>query len=163
MERNNYEEIFENIGGFVLKVSEGMAKVVKGINVALESDTWKAFIEFIRNIPDDVKDTKLFKEVQQLQKINLHYEDVIWLVKNFGLENIEENWRKPLESNNIKSDLYQYIRKIILSDSMEKREKLIVLLAHMELLFYDTLSISKNVNSKLKDDIKEISIKKMKA
>ena len=80
MDNDNYNNIFENLGKFVIKVSEGMVKIVEGINLMASSEAMKAFIEFISNIPDDIKDTQFFAEVQKLQKINLHYEDVIWLV-----------------------------------------------------------------------------------
>lgn len=123
------------------------------------SEVMKAFIEFISNIPDDIKDTQFFAEVQKLQKINLHYEDVIWLVDDFGLNYTDEIWRKLSEDENDKSELCRYIAKIIVASSMEKREKLIVLLAHMEALIYEPLEMSKIPNERLKPAVKKVSIK----
>lgn len=97
--------------------------------------------------------------MQELQKINLHYEDVVWIVEDFGLSYTEETWKKLLGCENDKSDLHRYIAKIILSTSMEKREKITVLLAHMEPLIYETLEMSKEANSKLKQDVRKVSIK----
>jgi len=45
---------------------------------------------------------------------------------------------------------------------MEKREKLTVLLAHMEPLIYETLEVSKTPNVRLKPVVKKISIKENK-
>ena len=101
----NYNNIFENLGKFVIKVSEGMVKIVEGINLMASSEAMKAFIEFIINIPDDIKDTQFFAEVQKLQKINLHYEDVIWLIDDFGLNYTDEIWRKLSEDEKDKSEL----------------------------------------------------------
>lgn len=159
MDNDNYNNIFENLGKFVIKVSEGMVKIVEGINLMASSEAMKAFIEFIINIPDDIKDTQFFAEVQKLQKINLNYEEVIWLVDDFGLNYTDGNWRKLSEDENDKSELCRYIGKIIVSSSMAKREKLIVLLAHMEPLIYETLEMSKIPNERLKSAIKKVSIK----
>lgn len=159
MENDNYNNICENIGRFVNKVSESMAKIVEGINVIASSEALLAFVEFLQNIPDDIKDTRFFGKVQELQKINLHYEDVVWLVEDFGLSYTEETWKELLECKSNKSDLHRYIAKIILSTSMEKREKTTVLLAHMEPLIYETLEMPKGVNSKLKQDVRKVSIK----
>lgn len=159
MENDSHNNIFENIGRFVIKVSEGMVKIVEEINVMASSEALLAFVEFLQNIPDDIKETKFFKEVQKLQKINLRYEDVVWFVEDFGLSYTEEIWQKMSGGENDKSDFHQYIAKIILSTSMERREKVTVLLAHMEPLIYETLEMSKGSNGKLKQDVSKVSIK----
>ena len=142
----------------VLKASEGMAKIVEGINVTAPLETLKAFAKFLQNIPDDIKDTILFGKVQDLKNINLRYEDVIWIVEDFGLIYTEENWQGMLKSEQNKSDLHQYIARTILSTSMGKREKLIILLAHIEPLIYKTLEISKTKNMKVKTAVNKVSV-----
>lgn len=159
MENDNCNNIFENVERIILKVSEDRAKIVEGINARTSTEVLMVFIEFLQNIPDDIKDTHFFEKVQKLQKINLNYEDVVWLVTDFGLSYTDEAWQKLSVCENGKSDLHRYISKIIASTSMEKREKLIVLLAHMEPLIYETLERSKEENSKLKQDVRKISIK----
>lgn len=158
MKNDNYNNIFENMGKFVFKVSEGVAKIVEGINVAASSEALRAFVEFLQNIPDNIKDTQFFGKVQELKNINLHYEDVVWLIEDFGLNYTEETWQGLLISEQKTSDLYQYIAKTILSASMGKREKLIILLAHMESLIYETLEISKKPKDRLKPAVKKISV-----
>ena len=54
--------------------------------------------------------------------------------------------------------MHQYIAKTILSTSMEKHEKLIILLAHIEPLIYETLEISKIKNMRLKPAVKKVSV-----
>ena len=76
----------------VLKASEGMAKIVEGINVMASSQALRVFAEFLQNIPDGIKDTRFFRKVQELKNINLRYEDVVWLMEDFGLNYSEENW-----------------------------------------------------------------------
>ncbi len=52
----------------------------------------RVFAEFLQNIPDGIKDTRFFRKVQELKNINLRYEDVVWLMEDFGLNYSEENW-----------------------------------------------------------------------
>ena len=74
--------------------------------------------------------------------------------------NIFMTWQKLSECEDAKSDLYRYIGKIVLSTSMEKREKLVVLLAHMEPLIYNALKISKAANIGPKQAVREVSEEK---
>ena len=53
MDNDNCNNIFENLGKFVIKVSEGMVKIVEGINLMASSEAMKAFIEFIINVPEN--------------------------------------------------------------------------------------------------------------
>ena len=158
MKNDNYNNMIENLSRVVLKASKDMAKIVEGINLEVPLEALKTFAEFLQNIPDDIKDTILFGKVQDLKNINLRYEDVVWLVEDFGLIYTEENWQGMLKSEYNKSDLHQYIAKTILSTSMGKREKLIILLAHIEPLIYKTLEISKTKNMKVKTAVNKVSV-----
>lgn len=155
-------DILENMESGIVKLSESIAKISEGINITALSETLKLVGEYFRNIPDDIKKTQFFGKVQKLQKINLRYDDVVWLVDEFGLSYTEENWRKLSENENFKSDLYRYIVKIIVSISIEKREKLTILLAHMEPLIYDILEIAKGAKSRLKQDVQQMTVKENK-
>lgn len=162
MEKEQYQDIFENIANFVIKVSEGGAKVVEGINNIVSSEAFREFVEILSNIPDDIKETQFFGKVQQLKNKNLRYEDVVWLIDDFGFQYTEESWEKYLECDDKKSELYRYIAEIIVSREIEKREKTIILLAHMEPLIYDSLNMPKVTKSKLKDEVTKVSIKENK-
>ena len=92
MKNDNYNNMIENLSRVVLKASKDMAKIVEGINLEAPLEALKTFAEFLQNIPDDIKDTIFFGKVQDLKNINLRYEDVVWIVEDFGLIYIEENW-----------------------------------------------------------------------
>lgn len=92
MKNDNYNNIFGNMSRVVLKASEGMAKIVEEINVMASQQALRVFAEFLQNIPDGIKDTRFFRKVQELKNINLRYEDVVWLMEDFGLNYSEENW-----------------------------------------------------------------------
>ena len=158
MKNDNYNNMTENLSRVLLKASKDMAKIVEGINVTASLKALETFAEYLQNIPDDIKDTIFFGKVQDLKNINLRYEDVVWIVEDFGLIYTEEKWQGMLKSEHNKSDLHQYIAKTILSTSMEKREKLIILLAHIEPLIYKTLEISKTRNMKLKFAVNKVSV-----
>jgi len=92
MKNDNYNNMTENLSRVLLKASKDMAKIVEGINLEVPLEALKTFAEFLQNIPDDIKDTILFGKVQDLKNINLRYEDVVWIVEDFGLIYTEENW-----------------------------------------------------------------------
>lgn len=85
MKNDNYNNMIENLSRVVLKASKDMAKIVEGINLEAPLEALKTFAEFLQNIPDDIKDTIFFGKVQDLKNINLRYEDVVWIVEDFGL------------------------------------------------------------------------------
>lgn len=67
--------------------------------------------EFLKNIPDDVKNTQLFANVQKLSNYDLNYEDVWWLVDSYGLidkEDAEEELMEYYEQEN-KPELFMSI------------------------------------------------------
>lgn len=159
MERNKYNNIIENITGYLDDLSKICAKVVEKFNVMASSEILQTLDDFIQNIPKDIKETKFFQKVQELSKKNLQYEDVVWLIEDFGLDYTKKFWHDLAGNQKNRTDLQIYIAKIILSDSIKKREKLIVLLAHMEVMIFETLKIEKNPNVKLKPTVTKITIK----
>ena len=96
-------DVLENMERGIVKLSESIAKITEGINITALSETLKLVGEYFQNIPDDIKKTQFFGKVQKLQKINLRYDDVVWLVDEFGLSYTEENWRKLSENASFKS------------------------------------------------------------
>lgn len=159
MQNDYYKNIEENISRFLNELSEKMEKITEKINVSASLEALSVFAELLKNIPDDIKDTQFFENVQKLQKINLHYEDVIWVTEEFGVNYSKDNWEKLSDGDSTKSPLQQYIARIIVDQTLDNREKLIVLLAHMEPLIYETLEMTKTKNSKIKTDVCEVSVK----
>lgn len=159
MQNDHYKNIDDNISRFLNELSEKIEKITEKINVSASLEALSAFAEILKNIPDDIKDTQFFENVQKLQKINLHYEDVIWVVEEFGVNYTKDNWGKLSDGDSSKSPLQQYIARIIVDQTLDNREKLIVLLAHMEPLIYETLEMTKTKNSKIKNDVCEVSVK----
>ena len=102
MKNDNYNNMIENLSRVVLKASKDMAKIVEGINLEALLEVLKTFAEFLQNIPDDIKDTIFFGKVQDLKNINLRYEDVVWIVEDFGLIYTEEKWQGMLKSEHNK-------------------------------------------------------------
>ncbi len=162
MGNNHSEVIIENINDSVIQLSESMAKIIGEINIIASSEMLLTFAEFLRNIPKDIKNTEFYGKIIELKKKDLYYEDVVWLVEDFGLSYTETTWQKLTECKNTTSDLYQYIGKIVISTSMEKREKLVVLLAHMEPLICKTLKMSKTANIGFRRAVENFSEEKIK-
>jgi hypothetical protein len=159
--KNAFEDNLAEIAASLLEIT---ARIVEGIDMTSLAETLSMFGKFFQNIPDDAKNTIFFGKVMELQKPNLKYEDVVWLVDDFGTCYTESNWKKIAENEDTKFALQRYIGIIVSASSLNKREKLIILLTHMEPLIYETLNISKSkgVNCPLKNEVEKVSIKNNK-
>jgi hypothetical protein len=150
----------DNLTESAASLAEITSRIVEEIDMTSLAETLSMFGKFLQNIPDDAKNTIFYSKVMKLKQPNLKYEDVIWLVDDFGTCYTESNWKKMAENQEEKCALQRYIGEIVSSSSLDKREKLIILLAHMEPLIYETLNISKEENCPLKNEVEKVSIKK---
>lgn len=144
----------------MLEFSNKISAITKNVNIDISLDTFQSLIEFVQDIPDDVKDTELFHLIQKLENPNLQYEDIQWLIEDFGIQDFDNALNEFLECMDKNIDLHCYLKSIVLNDIISKREKVIILLAHMEPLIYDTLNHSKKPKHKLKTIVRQISIDK---
>jgi hypothetical protein len=149
----------DNLTESAALLAEITSRIVEGIDVTSLKETLSIFGKFLENIPDDAKNTIFFGKVMELKKLNLKYEDVVWLIDDFGTSYTESKWKKIAENEDAKFALQRYIGEIVSSSSLNKREKLIILLAHMEPLIYETTKISKGSNDHLKEEVERVSIK----
>lgn len=117
-------------------LSQLINKMMEELNV---SATYNKLVEFLKNLPDDIQETVLFQRIIKFEKSEITYEDVQWILDIFGYEN-NDTTIQILRNRNNMSDLDKYILFIIESEKIAYREKLIVLLAHMEPLVYQTIS-----------------------
>ena len=136
------------------------------LTMFLGMDTWVELYdagkipltEFLKNIPDDVKNTQLFANVQKLSNYDLNYEDVWWLVDSYGLIDKEDAEEELMEYYEQENKLHCYIKSIISNPSISEREKLVILLSHIEPLIYNTLNYTKQPYSKVKQIVQRMSI-----
>ncbi len=154
MDENNNIESIKNALGIM---SVALEKIGQDVDLNKSSAILEELVLFFQNIPDDVKDTKFFKKIEKLKGIDIQYEDILWLNKDYGYEFIDDN-RIWLTDKNKTSDLLEYIKNTINSEILPKREKVVILLAHIEPLIYYVLKISKTSNSKVKQEVKKISV-----
>lgn len=158
MDKFDYYEVARNLENTMQEFSNTLSEMMKNIKINISVDTFQSLIEFFQNIPDNVKDTELFHSIQKLDKPNLRYEDIIWLLEEYGIENFEVALNGYLENVDKSNDVHNYLKTIILNDNVGKREKVVILLAHIETLIYDTLNCSKKPRVKLKTTVRQIAI-----
>ncbi len=158
MKTDNIKEISDSLVKTVTEFSTVMAKYTEKMNVLASTKSLVALRDILQTIPDDVKDTVFFRKVQALQKIDLKYDDVAWIANDYRPCYTMDSWKQLSEVEGTESGLQRYIAKIILSSSVEKREKLTVLLAHIEPLVYETLELSKGEKGNFKQKVCKKSI-----
>ena len=76
----------DKLGDVLLEFSKKISRFSHNIPDTL----FGSLTEFLKNIPDDVKNTQLFANVQKLSNYDLNYEDVWWLVDSYGLIDKED-------------------------------------------------------------------------
>lgn len=158
MNDKNYSEMIEGITNFVKNVSEKITEFTQSINVNLAENILQKLWEFAESIPDDIKDTQFCHAVQELANTNLRYEDVKWLIDDFGIENFEDALNSFLDSLDESNKLHVYLKEIVIKDTLNKREKIVIILAHIELLIYDTLNYTKKSRTIIKTKVRELSL-----
>ena len=147
----NDNEVINNIVAALQEFSVKMSEVVKGIDLSIISDVLN---ELARSIPDDVKETVFYEKVMRLKAPNLNYENTKWILEDYGLDYLENNREINLRTN-MNSNLIKYIIDIINSENLKEREKLIILLAHMEPLLYMVMRITRVSRGSIKNEIEE--------
>ena len=155
----NKKDEIENIEKNLVMMAEVLEKIL------LFSDRNKIFesAETIANVltklPREVKNTRLFKNVIKYERLEIKYEDILFFLDDCSLECGNDDWDMFLRTDEDESKLYSYIRKIIQNQEIKKREKVIILLAHMEELILDAIRCSRQPNDKFKDVIEDVAIK----
>lgn len=144
----------DKLGDVLLEFSKKISRFSQNIPDTL----FGSLTEFLKNIPDDVKNTQLFANVQKLSNYDLNYEDVWWLVDSYGLIDKEDAEEELMEYYEQENKLHCYIKSIISNPSISEREKLVILLSHIEPLIYNTLNYTKQPYSKVKQIVKRMSI-----
>ena len=144
----------DKLGDVLLEFSKKISRFSQNIPDTL----FGSLTGFLKNIPDDVKNTQLFANVQKLSNYDLNYEDVWWLVDSYGLIDKEDAEEELMEYYEQENKLHCYIKSIISNPSISEREKLVILLSHIEPLIYNSLNYTKQPYSKVKQIVKRMSI-----
>ena len=134
------EQLQKELRPIYNKLSEFTFNVSQHMQSFLQSEEFQELSRFVQQLPKELRDSRVYHEAMALEnKPNIRYEEVEWIPKHFGLNNlhvVKMNLQNQVYEEN---SLEHYLTRIILSDRMAKREKLIVLLAHIESLIYEAI------------------------
>lgn len=154
MEKINLEEWKEKLFESLEKIEEISILVNKAMTEFMQSDALKRLDDLICNLPNDVQKTQLVCYVKNLYKKEISYEDVKFIQSMLGDKSFDESVNELREKSE-KSKLDEYILFIIDSESILEREKIIVLLAHVEALVYQVMDRERKSWEKLKKIVLE--------
>ena len=151
---SDINEMKKNINNALLAFAEKLVNVLKSEYADVAASMTAAVLEFLQSIPDDVKDTELFKRIQQIPERNIRYEDVNWLLEEYWLKDDETEIVSSIDTTN--DELMLYLKEIVSNNNIKKREKVVILLTHTEILIYRALKATKDPNVSIKKKAKEI-------
>lgn len=144
----------------VAKAIDEMMEQIKPSKVILKSLT--ELSNYFESLPKDAKETEFYHKVLSLKKSELHYEDIKWLTESYSFADSDEAKEILLENFDVNIELHRYLKSILQSDAIGKREKVIVFLAHSEALIYDVLDYTRERWDKVKQVVMNKYVSKSK-
>lgn len=149
------QELQEELLGIAKEIGNMTDKTMQSLNRFVESEEFKAIVEYLSRLPKDVQETDLFKMTKSFHNKEISYSDACWL-RNVIVSQ-EYYTRRPKRAAE-RSKLDDYICSIIESSSMGKREKVAIILIHFESLIYQKINYTRNCG----DKIRIVTSKRMK-
>ena len=131
---NMENKSMENFLKLSKKFEEGIDSFLKDFKV-LDFELSDRIKEVSEKLNFDLSNIKEKELYEKLKKINpcktIHKEDIHWITKDYDtLDEALLDFEKDVVF--LDSKLSEYIKNVVLSKKMEKREKIVVLLSHME-------------------------------
>lgn len=156
LELNQVNETSKNITAFIQVVAEAANETVKNIDWEGIWRSMSTLADILASIPKDIKETAFFQKVDKFakdDKYSLTYEKIEWFLKDIRNEVLIEAPDKDSQT-----ELSKYITQIEEDSALGIREKIIVLLAHIEALIYETLNHEKTPHEKVKIKVQKIAV-----
>lgn len=137
----------------IFEIPEDLINKLKRISEKMSLSFLKGFNDFYESLPDEVVDTVFYKKICELNKNDLRYEDIQWLFEDYGV--IDNNDFLELFLENLDNDieLHQYLKAVVLNNNINKRDKVVLLLSHMEPLIYDVNNSIREPWGSIKKDV----------
>lgn len=121
-------------------------------NIIVRENLIKALSILKDAIPKDIRETGIYHETEKIKNKDITYNEVINYIRHFKCQT-EEEALEFINSYNIESSVDNYIKEIITNRRINKRDKAILILSHIERLVYETTNAEKEQG--IKDNIKE--------
>lgn len=146
------ERFYENIKPTLDMLQALNNKITAGIQNVIQSEAVQNLLATFASIPKEVQDTWLYKTNMTLKdKKDIRLEDVEWIPANYGLNDVEVVEENLKGQHYPEDSLESYVSWVILFRQIEKREKLVILLSHMEPLIYEAIGKNRERWERVKD------------
>lgn len=137
----------------IFKVPENLSNKLKSISQKMSLSFLKEISDFYESLPNEVIDTEFYKKICELNKKDLKYENIQWLFKDYGVNDVDCFLELFFENINDDIKLHQYLKSVVVNDSINKRDKVVLLLSHMEPLIYDVNNNTREPWGKIKKEV----------
>lgn len=99
---------------------------------------------------EDTHDSTIYKSMVKMPLIDLQYRDVKWIIDSYsGIDAVKEYI--AINCRDIDSAVFNYIYEIICNDAYLKRDKIVLILAHMEACIFQCLDAVRESNGIVKN------------
>jgi len=128
-------------------IAERLGEVIRN---TISFDVLQGLADILTSIPSDIQKTQLYADALGLKRKDLHYEDIAEWVESFHLYSAKDV-KETLSGLIFPQDsIEEYVQRIICKSHIPKREKIPVLLAHIEPLFYLAIGKTKMPHKSIK-------------
>ena len=130
-------------------INKWTTAVFNGLKNLLTPETFSKLVEFLSSLPDDIQETELFKKTHDFKNKEISQNDIEWFQDYMNCSTFEISLSKLREKVE-KTNLDGYIISIINANNISSREKLVILLAHFESVFYQAITSERKQNDTIK-------------
>ena len=151
------EEFSKEIQPTIERLKELQEQINSSFQRFYQSDAFEKLVEIFSSLPSNVKETEMYKKTKDLSQKNnyeIHLEDVEWIPKKFDLNSASVVIANLREQHYKDDTLEGYITRLILNESLQEKEKLVILLAHMEPLIYKAIGKVRKPYGSIKEESK---------
>lgn len=113
-------------------------------------ETIERFEEIFKSCPSNVIETEFYKNVERLKYEEISYEKIYFLLELSGYIGEYKDFILNSQSDIVH---LSYIKKIIRNKNIAKREKIIIILPHIETMALEAMNININGKYKIKEEI----------
>lgn len=156
MNTNFHIDMINSFADALKAMAENANAVLKSINLDALRCTLLVISDVLSSLSKDVKETAFFQKVDKFAKDDKHsltYKKIEWF-----LEDIRNEVLIGAPDINSQTELTKYIAQIEEDLALGIREKITVLLAHIEPLIYETLNHEKPPRESVKNKVQEIAV-----
>lgn len=139
----------------IIKIMSDMLRFLP--RPSFDAQIWDPLVKYLQSLPEDITKSDIYIKAESIDA-STRYEEIQWItsydISYVNTQNPEKYIQDYFETS---SNISKYIQKVVLDDSVAKREKIVVLLSHFESYLHSKVEFDKGlgIKNKFRDVVKK--------